>query len=202
VRADDNLADKESWVIYVGDGQRASLMPVGGDHFYFFLDVPLPYEQAPGDDLQTELAEHFKGWADPVQKLIAQVDPQAVNRVKIHDIEPLPAFVKGRVALLGDAGHSTTPDLGQGGCQAFEDAWVLANVLLTTNIGVADALKRYEKLRGDRTANIILKARKRADMIHGKDLARTQAWYDSLATEKGDNIIRAISELILQGPLA
>jgi FAD-dependent urate hydroxylase len=202
VKADEALADRESWVIYVGDGQRASLMPVGGDRFYFFLDVPLSYEQAPGDDPQIELAEYFKGWADPVQRLIAQIDPSAVNRVKIHDIEPLPAFVKGRVALLGDAGHSTTPDLGQGGCQAFEDAWVLANMLLTTNISVVDALERYEKLRRDRTASIILKARKRANMIHGKDPARTQAWYDSLATEKGDNIIGAISEIILQGPLA
>jgi FAD-dependent urate hydroxylase len=205
VKADEKLADRESWVIYVGDAQRASLMPVGGDRFYFFFDVPLPYDDAiNGDagDVQTELAKYFKGWAEPVQQLIAQLDPKATNRVKIHDIEPLPAFVKGRVALLGDAAHSTTPDLGQGGCQAFEDAWVLSNVLLTTNIGVADALKRYEHLRRDRTANIILKARKRADMIHGKDPQHTQAWYDSLAKEKGDNIIGAISELILQGPLA
>ncbi len=201
VKADEKLADKESWVIYVGDGQRASMMPVGGDRFYFFFDKPLDYDIEPPANLQTELANHFEGWAEPVQRLIAQLDPKATNRVKIHDIDPLSAFVKGRVALIGDAGHSATPDLGQGGCQAFEDAWVLANSLLTTNLGVADALKRYEGLRRDRTADVVLKARKRADMIHGKNSDRTQVWYDSLAKEKGDTIIGAISNLILQGPL-
>ncbi|MGB3294903.1 MAG: FAD-dependent urate hydroxylase HpxO [Phormidesmis sp.] len=201
VKADEKLADKESWVIYVGDAQRASLMPVGGDRFYFFFDVPLPFESEPADDPQTELAEHFKGWAEPVQKLISMIDSSQVNRVKIHDIEPLPAFVKGRVGLIGDAGHSTTPDLGQGGCQAFEDAWVLANSLLTTNLSVEDALKRYEGLRRDRTANIILKARKRANMIHGKEPDRTKEWYENLAKENGDTIIGAISDLILQGPM-
>lgn len=201
VKADEKLADKESWVIYVGDGQRASMMPVGGDRFYFFLDKPLPFETEPADDPKAELREYFEGWAEPVQRLISAIDPDQVNRVKIHDIEPLPAFVKGRVALMGDAGHSTTPDLGQGGCQAFEDAWVLANSLLTTNLSVEDALKRYEELRRDRTANIILKARKRADMIHGKDLERTQEWYANLGKETGETIIGAISDLILQGPM-
>lgn len=201
VDADEKLADKESWVIYVGDAQRASLMPVGGDRFYFFFDVPLPFESEPADDPRAELRGYFEGWAEPVQRLISALDTDQINRVKIHDIEPLPAFVKGRVALIGDAGHSTTPDLGQGGCQAFEDAWVLANSLLTTNLSVEDALKRYEGLRRDRTANIILKARKRANMIHGKDPERTQEWYENLEKETGETIIGAISDLILQGPM-
>lgn len=202
VPANEKLADKESWVIYVGNGQRASMMPVGSDRFYFFLDAPLDYDVEPQADMRSELQQRFAGWAEPVQQLIAQLDPEKTNRVKIHDIDPLPAFVKGRVALIGDAGHSTAPDLGQGGCQALEDAWVLTNTLLTTNLGVADALKRYEKARCDRTANIILKARQRANMIHGKDPDLTEEWYQSLATEKGDNIMNAISDLILQGPLA
>ena len=54
------------------------------------------------------------------------------NRVEIHDIEPLQTLVRGRVALLGDAGHTTAPDLGQGGCQAVEDALVLSTYLQTT----------------------------------------------------------------------
>jgi FAD-dependent urate hydroxylase len=109
--------------------------------------------------------------------------------------------VNGRIALLGDAGHSTTPDLGQGGCQAIEDAWVLATTLLTTNLSVADALKRYETARSDRTAEIILKARKRADMIHGKDLAVTQQWYADLAQADGSGIMGAIGNIILKGPM-
>ena len=205
VEADEALAPKNSWVIYAGDAQRASLMPVGGDRFYFFFDVPLPESEAKTDapgEIREELSQHFAGWAEPVQQLIQKLDPTKTNRVPIHDIEPLPKLVNGRIALLGDAGHSTTPDLGQGGCQAIEDAWVLATTLLTTNLSVTDALQRYETARSDRTAEIILKARKRADMIHGKDRAVTQQWYDDLAQEDGSNIMAAIGNIILKGPLS
>ena len=201
VKASEALAPKQSWVIYVGRHQRASMMPVGGDRFYCFFDVPLPQGAEPLGDTRAELTHYFKGWAEPVQQLIQQLNPTQTNRVEIHDIEPLPRLVRGRVALLGDAGHSTAPDLGQGGCQAIEDAWVLTNVLLTTNLSVADALKRYEIARRDRTAEIILKARKRADMIHGKTPETTQQWYKDLAQEDGTAIMNAIAKIILKGPL-
>ena len=209
VEADETLAPRTSWVIYVGNGQRASLMPVGGDplqggkaeRFYFFFDVPLPKDAEPWDNIRDELLHHFAGWAEPVQRLIQRLDPAKTNRVPIHDIEPISALVKGRIALLGDAGHSTTPDLGQGGCQAMEDAWVLASTLLTTNISVADALHRYERARRDRTAEIVLKARKRANMMHGYEPERTERWYQELAQEDGSKIMEAIASIILKGPL-
>ncbi len=197
-----DLAPANSWDVYVADGQRASVMPVGGDRFYFFLDVPLP-KGMPNDPAhyRQELAEHFAGWADPVQTLIQTLNPEQTNRVEIHDIEPLPSLVKGRVALIGDAAHSTAPDLGQGGCQAMEDAWTLANLLLTTNLSVADALQRYQAERVERVAQIIRKARKRAAMTHGHVPDQTQQWYAELATEDGTNIMAAIADTILQGPL-
>ncbi|MEM9978501.1 MAG: monooxygenase, partial [Cyanobacteria bacterium P01_D01_bin.2] len=86
-------------------------------------------------------------------------------------------------------------------CQAMEDAWTLANCLSTTNISVADALKRYQDSRLDRVSQLVLKARKRANMIHGKVPEHTQQWYNELATEDGTNIMNAISETILQGPM-
>jgi FAD-dependent urate hydroxylase len=202
VSASEDLAPKTSWDIYAGQGKRASMMPVGGDRFYFFFDVPLPkgIESQP-ETYREELSGFFKGWAAPVQRLIQRLDPLKTNRVPIHDIEPLSTLVRDRVALLGDAGHSTAPDLGQGGCQAMEDAWVLATYLQTTNISVADALKRYEAARKERVANVILGARKRADMTHGKDLEKTQQWYEELKQEDGTDIINAISRTILAGPL-
>ena len=205
VPASKNLAPERSWVVYVGQHQRASMMPVGGERLYFFFDVPLPALPAGAKSdpsrFRAELSAHFKGWAEPVQQLIAQLDPQTTNRVEIHDLDPLPCLVRGRVALLGDAGHSTAPDLGQGGCQAMEDAWTLAHCLLTTNIGVEDALQRYDAARRDRVADVIRKARKRAHMTHGHDPARTLAWYDELAQEDGHSIMRAIGDTIVDGPM-
>ncbi len=202
VAMSDDLAPRNSWDIYVGNGQRASLMPVGGDRFYFFLDVPLPKgtDRSP-DNFRRELSQHFEGWAAPVQALIERLEPENTNRVEIHDIEPLQTLVKGRIALIGDAAHSTAPDLGQGGCQAMEDAWSLANALLTTNLGVADALERYQDSRLERVAQVILKARKRAGVTHGKDMSKTEQWYAELAHEDGTTIMDAISETILLGPM-
>jgi FAD-dependent urate hydroxylase len=113
----------------------------------------------------------------------------------------LPFWTKGRVALLGDAGHSTAPDLGQGGCQAMEDALVLANSLVTNNISVEDSLKRYEMIRKDRATDVVLKARKRSDVTHGKDPEKTQQWYEDLKQEDGTEIMNAICKTILAGPL-
>ncbi len=202
VPADADLAPPESWVIYVGEHKRASMMPVAGDRLYFFLDVPLP-KGTPADpaNYRDELKAHFAGWADPVQRLIDRFDPYTVARPEIHDVGPIDRYVRGRVALLGDAAHATCPDLGQGGCQAMEDALVLANYLLTTNVSIEYALKRYESERMARANAVVEKARKRAEQIHGKDPAVTQQWYHQLATEKPTDVTDAISKVILAGPL-
>ena len=48
---------------------------------------------------------------------------------------PLPSFHRGRAALLGDAAHPMTPNLGQGACQALEDAAVIARLAAGTDTG-------------------------------------------------------------------
>jgi len=202
VLASADLAPPNTWVTYVGEHKRASLMPVGGGRHYFFFDVPLR-EGAPPDPAgpRAELTRHFAGWAEPVQALISRLESERVNRIEVHDLEPLPGMVRGRVALLGDAAHTSAPDLGQGGCQAMEDAWVLANELLTTNVSVPDALARYEQRRLARTREIVLKARKRSNVTHGAEPDKTREWYDELAREDGQNILRAITVTIEDGPL-
>lgn len=202
VAASEALAPRNTWVVYVGEHKRASMMPVAGDRFYFFFDVPLPKgTPAQAENYQSELAEHFRGWANPVQLLIERIDPAKTNRLEIHDLAPLEHLVRGRVALLGDSGHATCPDLGQGGCQAMEDGFVLTQYLLTTNLSVEDALKRYEKERKERTSAVAQKARSRAEMIHGKDPEVTQKWYKQLAEEDPTAVTNAIAKVIVAGPL-
>jgi FAD-dependent urate hydroxylase len=202
VAQSDELAPHDTWVTYVGDHKRASLMPVGGGRFYYFFDVPLERGAAPvAADVAAELSHHFAGWAEPVQRLIQRLDVARVTRAEMFDIEPLPKLVRGRIALLGDAAHSTAPDLGQGGCQAMEDAWLLAHVLLTNGLGVEDALARYEAGRLERTADIIRRARKRSNVTHGLEPEKTREWYAELAHEDGTSILRALATTILGGPM-
>lgn len=202
VEASPELAPQNTWVIYVGEHKRASMMPVSGDRVYFFLDVPLPYEQAlEAGGMQDELTHFFQGWADPVQHLIQRLHPATTNRLLIHDLGPIDRMVRGKVALLGDSAHATCPDLGQGGCQAMEDVVVLTRYLRTTNLSVADALQRYEAERKERTSAIVRKARKRAEQIHGKDPDITQQWYTQLRTERPEEVTTAIATTILGSPL-
>jgi FAD-dependent urate hydroxylase len=202
VSVNSDVAPRDVWTIYVGEHKRAAMMPVGGDLSYFFFDVPLP-QGTPGhpEGIRAELSQYFQGWCQPVQHLIQQLDASRTNRLEIHDVGPLESFARGRVALLGDAAHTTTPDLGQGGCQAIEDAEVLTRYLLSTTISVEDALQRYATERQERSRAVVLKARKRADQIHGHDPIVTRQWYDQLRTESPQAVRDAIAKTILAGPL-
>lgn len=203
VEIDESLAPANQWTTFVGEGKRVSLMPIAGNRFYFFFDVPLPKGLAEDRiSLRDDLSRYFAGWAAPVQQLIAQLNPETTNRVEIHDIEPFAQLVKGRVALLGDAAHSTTPDIGQGGCAAMEDAVVLAMTLHSNSLGIEDALLRYQHKRADRVKDLVLKARKRCDVTHAKDPMLTAEWYAGLRQESGERIISGMCETIQGGPLA
>lgn len=201
VAANPNISPTDVWGIYIGEGKRASMMPIGGDRFYFFFGAPMPQGTVVEPcDRQLELKNLFFNWATPVQNLIMQLNPLETNRLEISDLDPLEHIVRGRVALLGDSAHASTPTLGQGGCQAMEDAEILCRYLITTNLSVTDALKRYEGDRKERTNSLVLKARKRADIIYGKDPEATQQWYDSLKQEDEKDVINALAKVILAGP--
>ncbi|VUC85711.1 putative flavoprotein monooxygenase [Raoultella terrigena] len=201
VEIDEAIAPADQWTTFVGEGKRVSLMPVANGRFYFFFDVPLPAGLAEDrSTLRADLSRYFSGWAAPVQELIARLDPATTNRIEIHDIEPFDRLVRGRVALLGDAGHSTTPDIGQGGCAALEDAVVLGETFRDGG-DIAAALRQYEARRCERVRDLILKARKRCDITHGKEMVLTEAWYQELAEESGERIINGLCETIQGGPL-
>lgn len=202
VPASDDLCEPDNWVIYVGEGKRASMMPVGDNRFYFFFGCPMAKgTTVEPKDRQAELKEIFAGWPKAVQTLIERLNPLETNRLEISDLDPLETLAKGRIALLGDAGHATTPTLGQGGCQAIEDAEMLSRFLVSTNISVADALKRYEMARKDRVSQIVLKARQRTATIYGKDESTTAAWYEQLSQEPESNVIDSLAKVIVGGPL-
>ncbi|MGW7054770.1 FAD-dependent monooxygenase [Streptomyces sp. NPDC054887] len=136
-----------------GRGERFGYTALPGGRAYCFATASLPEGTASRTSEYAELVRRFGSWPDPVPGLLAAVPAEAVLRHDLYDLPPLTSFVHGRVALLGDAAHAMTPNLGQGACQALEDAVTLAHCLDETP-DVTAALRSYDRLRRPRTRAI------------------------------------------------
>jgi salicylate hydroxylase len=118
--------------------------------------------QCPG----SEVLERYAGWHESLLRLFAA--GETWYKWALYDRDPIPAWTRGRVSLLGDAAHPMLPYLGQGACQAIEDGAVLAAALSSPE-AAADpvaALGRYERTRRPRASRVVLTARERGRSNH------------------------------------
>jgi 2-polyprenyl-6-methoxyphenol hydroxylase-like FAD-dependent oxidoreductase len=109
------------------------------------------------DGPKAGLLDWYRGWQKPIESMIEATDESEISRVDIYGRRPLSTWGSGRVTLLGDAAHPITLNLGQGACQAIEDAVVLAKHLQTAPDLVA-GLRTYEGARMERTADLMTRA--------------------------------------------
>ncbi len=127
-----------------------------------------------------ELRADFRGWHTDIQQLIDAADPASLYKWALFDRQPMAAWGRGRVSLLGDACHPTLPFMAQGAAMAIEDAAVLAHCLQQRR-SVADNLHTYEQLRRPRTASIQSGSRRNAKIFH---LRGVQAWLRNRAARR------------------
>jgi 2-polyprenyl-6-methoxyphenol hydroxylase-like FAD-dependent oxidoreductase len=140
-----------------GRGQRFGIGPVGNGRIGWWAAANAA--EAAGsherhvEDAQHELLRLFRDWFPPLVELIETTLPQLILTTSAFDRQPARTWGNKRVTLLGDAIHPTTPNLGQGGCLAIEDAIVLARCF--EKYGPTEAaLRKYEGCRYSRTAAI------------------------------------------------
>ncbi|MFJ8537821.1 FAD-dependent monooxygenase [Streptomyces sp. NPDC093591] len=115
-------------------------------------------------DPLAELRRRFHGWHDPIPALLNATQPDAVLHHDVNELRtPLPSYTVGRIALLGDAAHAMTPNLGQGACQALEDA-VTLSASLAAEPTVEAALARYDAERRPRSQAVARAARQAGRM--------------------------------------
>lgn len=152
--ADHRLdAGGESW----GRGDLVGLAPLPGGRTYLYAVVPTA--EAPARDPLPWLRTRLAGWHDPVAAVLAAVDgPVLVHR--LEDLRLPPCWHRGRVALLGDAAHAMTPNLGQGAAQAFLDAVALADEATCDPASLAGYERRRRPVaeavaRRSRTAGVV-----------------------------------------------
>ena len=158
----------ESW----GRGTVFGVMPLADGRVYCYAAAPAD----PGARAGDELVRLFGRWHEPIPGLLAITRPQDVLRHDVAELAaPLPSFHRGRTALLGDAAHPMTPNLGQGACQALEDAAVISWLAAGTGPdAVTGMLDRYTAARLPRTTDVVRWSRRAATMT-------TWAWPPAVA---------------------
>lgn len=135
---------------YWGAGDRFGVFDLGGGRAYWFymrdgLDRPAP--------LRIELLAFAKSYPSAVARAIESTPPGRLAPFNIHAKHPPRRLGRGRIICVGDAAHAMEPNLGQGACQALEDAVALGAVAQVVAPG--EVLERCEALRLKRIATFV-----------------------------------------------
>jgi 2-polyprenyl-6-methoxyphenol hydroxylase-like FAD-dependent oxidoreductase len=142
--------NSESW----GAGKRFGILNTGHRRFTWYATANVPVNHSDAScGRKRELQRLFAGWHEPIADFLEATDESEILKNGARDCRPLQRWGKGAVTLLGDAAHPCTPNLGQGGCMALEDALVLAKCI-SSQPSLISALRRYETLRLLRTKHI------------------------------------------------
>lgn len=157
----DRTVFTEAW----GAGARFGVAPLANNKIYWYACLNAR-EKDPQHATATakDLRQHFGQYHDPVPAILERTGLEPLIWRDIVYLPPLRRFAFGRVALLGDAAHATTPNLGQGAAQAMEDAVVLAAALREAKGDVAIGLQRYERSRARRAARVTRMSNRVGDM--------------------------------------
>ena len=108
-----------------------------------------------------KLVEEARGWFEPLAQAIESTPDEAIQTHEAWDLPPLETWHDGRIVLIGDAAHATTPYAAMGACMSIKDGDVLAE-LLAEKDSVEDAFEAFEAARKASTEATVAGARKSA----------------------------------------
>lgn len=117
-----------------------------------------------------EILAHIDGWYELLRDAVRQTPEEGIVRTEAWDLAPMDAWVDGRVVLLGDAAHATTPFAAMGACMAIEDATALGRRLLEQPL--QDALRDYQHERKRRAEDVVK---------HGRTMGRVSQLQSTIA---------------------
>jgi 2-polyprenyl-6-methoxyphenol hydroxylase-like FAD-dependent oxidoreductase len=141
----------ETW----GAGSRFGIAPLTKGRLYWFACInAIENDQEKRSYGIKDLQKHFDGFHSPIPEILQHTLDRQLIWNDIIDIKPLKQFAFGRILLIGDAAHATTPNMGQGACMAIEDAAILANTISNSQ-SVDDAFVAFEQKRIQRTTTIV-----------------------------------------------
>ncbi|KAI9642265.1 hypothetical protein NHQ30_009067 [Ciborinia camelliae] len=113
---------------------------------------------------ESDMFEDFEGWGKNVKNILSLMEKPDVWA--LFDSLPAPTYYKGRLVLLGDAAHASTPHQGAGAGQAIEDAFILSNLLgdCTEVSQLESVFKAYDEVRRPRSQKVVTTSREAAEL--------------------------------------
>jgi len=144
----------ETW----GAGNLFGQVPIRGNRVYWYAAMNVP-AGGRSSHPKAELRSVFGGWHPPIADLIDAADDRTILRSDIYDRPVRKTWGRGRITLVGDAAHPMTPFLGQGACQALEDAVALGRCVAGGG-DVSSALREYERQRSPRANAFVTRSRR------------------------------------------
>jgi 2-polyprenyl-6-methoxyphenol hydroxylase-like FAD-dependent oxidoreductase len=147
--------DIESPFKSLGKNGQFGVVPMTNQRLYWFASRKAKFRDPAMKAITlADLKERFKDYCDPIPKILELSHDKDLLWNDTEDLQPIQQYAFGKVLLMGDAAHATTPNLGQGACQAMEDCIVLAK-LLQGESSIEKAFKSYESKRIPRTTRVV-----------------------------------------------
>jgi 2-polyprenyl-6-methoxyphenol hydroxylase-like FAD-dependent oxidoreductase len=175
----DQSGAVETWTAMVGPRQAFLALPVGPNRVYCYADIAAVGTEDPtGGDLD-RFATLFSEFAEPVPSILNGL--QSSDAIHFSPIEEIivETWVHGRVVLIGDAAHATSPNMAQGASMALEDALMLAQ-MLATHSSTNQALTAFSERRRARVSWVRERTHRRDRVrtlpVPIRDLALRLAW--------------------------
>jgi 2-polyprenyl-6-methoxyphenol hydroxylase-like FAD-dependent oxidoreductase len=128
-------------------GCRVGFSKINATDYYWYMtfDAPAGATSSASESkahAETLFHAHFPQWIG----LLRETRTDDILRTDLSDLKPLAHWSSGRIGLIGDAAHATTPNLGQGGAMAVEDALTLADAFQNLGLDPA-AWNHFEQVR-------------------------------------------------------
>lgn len=185
----DQTSATETW----GTAGRFGIVPLTDNRIYWFACINAQENNPALRDYRVaDLQRIFGNFHDPIPAILAQTHDADLLWNDIVDLKPIPRFAFGNILLLGDAAHATTPNMGQGACQAIEDAAVLADELKKQTADPAAAFRAFEQRRLKRTHFIVK---------NSWTLGRMAQWQNPLLAALRNGLFRMLPERVNEAQL-
>jgi 2-polyprenyl-6-methoxyphenol hydroxylase-like FAD-dependent oxidoreductase len=190
-----NLSEtSETW----GTKGRFGISPLKDNKIYWYACINAPQNDASLKSFKVrDLQNHFKDFHAPIPEILSATKDENLIWNDIIDLKPIDHYAFGNIVLIGDAAHATTPNMGQGACQAIEDAVILADELQKDS-NIQKAFAQFEQRRLKRTHYIVNRSWTigKVAQLQNKTLASLRnAMFKLLPTSAGEHQLKRLYEV-------